>query len=546
MIRLSALLFTCVFTSALCSPTNADILGTAQPFAVLAGSAVTNTGPTVIEGNLGVWPGTAITGFPPGLVTNGTIHASDAVAMQAQSDVTTAFNSLAGMAVTQDLTGQDLGGMTLTPGVYFFSTSAQLTGTLTLNTLGNPNSLFVFQIGSTLTTASNSIVTTINGPNDCQIYWQIGSSATLGTGTSFQGNILALASITLNTGATIVDGRALARNGAVTLDDIHAVAGCPCISGPTTQDCNTNGVPDECDISAGTSRDCNNNSVPDECDIANGTSLDCNLNGVPDTCDIATGTSQDCNLNGIPDTCDIANGTSRDCNANGIPDECDLSSALPAFTTCDQTPVATVGVTLSFQVCVNGGLPGNPVTLTVNALPPGATMTQPLPLTGDSICSTFRWTPTVGQVGAPVLEFSAAGANGCRADCKMRVLVVQTLMLFGPGYGSSQATVFGQIYNTQLSGVRRAFPVTPDHMPSPLFSALPPHYSVQIVAYSALLFPQQPNRWSYAMEFTKDVPTQTMSSVLNGTMNGIDLAVQTYLDTNGQLRVRFPFLVHGF
>lgn len=194
-----------------------DILGSATDFAVLAGSTVTNTGPSVVNGNLGVWPGLAVVGFGPGVV-NGTIHAGDAVAQQAQADVTTAYNMLAGMAMTQDLTGMDLGGMTLGPGVYFFSSSAFLTGTLTLDAMGDPNAQFVFQMGSTLITASNSSVEMINGASACDTYWQVGSSATLGTDSAFQGNILALASITMTTGATLLEGRALARNGAVTMD----------------------------------------------------------------------------------------------------------------------------------------------------------------------------------------------------------------------------------------------------------------------------------------------------------------------------------------
>lgn len=197
-------------------------LGTAGDFAVLAGSTVTNTGPSVIDGgDVGVSPGSAITGVPPGIVVPPfTMHGGDAVALQAQNDLTTAYNAAAGLAPTQVLTGQDLGGLTLVPGVYFFSSSAQLTGTLTLNAQGNPNAEFVFQIGSTLTTASNSSVVTINGGlmPDCNVFWQVGSSATLGTGTAFEGHILALTSITMNTGATILGGSALARNGAVTLD----------------------------------------------------------------------------------------------------------------------------------------------------------------------------------------------------------------------------------------------------------------------------------------------------------------------------------------
>lgn len=211
--------------------TEASILGSAESFAVLGGSTVTNTGSTTITGNLGVSPDLAVTGFPPGLVGGGTIHAGDAVAAQAQSDLTIAYNGLAAMPVTSNLSGQDLGGLTLTSGVYQFNTSAQLTGTLTLDAQGNDNAFWVFQMGSTLTTASNSAVNVINlGPNDGKddgVFWQVGSSATLGTGTTFEGNILALASITLNTGATIPNGRALARNGAVTLDTNLVSIVCP-------------------------------------------------------------------------------------------------------------------------------------------------------------------------------------------------------------------------------------------------------------------------------------------------------------------------------
>lgn len=199
------------------SAQTAPSLGSAQSFTVLGASTVTNTGPTAITGNVGVSPGTAVTGFPPGTVVAGSIHAADAAALAAQNSVTTAYNSLASQACTQDLTGQDLGGMTLTPGVYCFASSAQLTGTLILNAQGNAAAVFIFKIGSTLTTASGSTVSLINGGSLCNVFWQVGSSATLGTATSFVGNILALASITMTTGANLT-GRALARNGAVTLD----------------------------------------------------------------------------------------------------------------------------------------------------------------------------------------------------------------------------------------------------------------------------------------------------------------------------------------
>jgi hypothetical protein len=176
---------------------------------------VTNTGPTVINGDLGVYPGLAVTGFPPGIV-NGTIHVANAFADNAQNDVTTAYIAL-DQPCDSNLTGQDLGGLTLTPGVYCFDSSAQLTGTLTLDAQGDENAVFIFRMVSSLTTASNSSVNIINGNNLCNLFWQVGSSATLGTTTAFKGNILAHTSITLNTGATI-NGRALAQNGAVTLD----------------------------------------------------------------------------------------------------------------------------------------------------------------------------------------------------------------------------------------------------------------------------------------------------------------------------------------
>ena len=195
----------------------APTLGTVQSFAVLGGSTVTNTGPTTVRGDLGVQPGLAIVGFPPGLVIGGTTHAGDSVALQAQTDVTTAFNALGAQACDVDLSGKDLGGLTLVPGVYCFSSSAQLTGALVLDAGGKADAVFVFKTGSTLTSASNASVSVINGGSACGVFWQIGSSATLGTGTVFVGNVLALASVTLNTGVKL-SGRALARTGAVTLD----------------------------------------------------------------------------------------------------------------------------------------------------------------------------------------------------------------------------------------------------------------------------------------------------------------------------------------
>jgi type VI secretion system secreted protein VgrG len=195
----------------------ADVLGSADSFAVLGGSTVGNTGNTVLNGNLGVYPGLTISGFSPGIV-NGATYAGGSVAAQAQADVLTAYTALSSEASIQDLTGQDLGGLTLGPGVRNFSAVAQLTGTLILDAQGDSNARFDFQIGSTLTTASSSSILLINGAQAGNVFWQVGSSATLGTDTSFDGSILADQSITLNTGANM-DGRALALNAAVTLDD---------------------------------------------------------------------------------------------------------------------------------------------------------------------------------------------------------------------------------------------------------------------------------------------------------------------------------------
>ena len=206
-------------------------LRTAKTFAVLGASTVTNTGDTILNGDLGVSPGTSITGFPPGSIT-GTTHTNDAVAQQAQADTTAAYNALTSQACDLDLTGQDLGGLALTPRVYCFDTSAQLTGALTLN--GSATDVWVFKIGSTLTTATGASVILAGGASPCNVFWQIGSSATLGTTTAFKGNILALASIDLGTGASL-SGLALAQTGAVTLDtnsvDATVCAGVPSVVG---------------------------------------------------------------------------------------------------------------------------------------------------------------------------------------------------------------------------------------------------------------------------------------------------------------------------
>jgi type VI secretion system secreted protein VgrG len=195
-------------------------LGTAGSFAVLAASTVTNTGNTVLAGSLGVEPGTAITGFGPGIVTEGTTYTGGPVAAAAENDLMAAYNFAAGEAcpAADNLSGDDLGGLTMTPGVYCFSSSAVLTGTLTLDAQGDPNAVFVFQVMSALTVAGNSSLILTNDAQGGNVFWQVGSSATLGMDAALQGAILAYSSITLNTGASLTCGSALAMNGAVTLD----------------------------------------------------------------------------------------------------------------------------------------------------------------------------------------------------------------------------------------------------------------------------------------------------------------------------------------
>jgi type VI secretion system secreted protein VgrG len=220
-------------------------LGAATNFAVLAGSTVTNAGSSIVNGDLGVWPGgTAITGFGsgPGLlgpgIVNGTQYSGGTAigpAGTAEGDLTTAYSNLAGLACGTNLTNQELGTLgPLNPGVYCFSSSAQLTGTLVLNEQNLDNAAFVFQIGSTLTTATNSAVIEINagpgGSTDNNIFWQVGSSATLGTGTAFLGNVVALTSVTLDTAASISCGAAFAMSGAVTLQS-NVISACGFTSG---------------------------------------------------------------------------------------------------------------------------------------------------------------------------------------------------------------------------------------------------------------------------------------------------------------------------
>jgi Ice-binding-like len=197
---------------------SAPSLGAAASFAVLGASTVTCTGASAVTGNVGVSPSTGITGFNPPCTIAGAIHPGDDAAVQAHADLGVAYKSLAAAACEHNLTGQDLGGQTLAPGVYCFDSTVGVTGALTLDGGGNSGGVWIFQVGTAISTATSASVVMAGGGTAGHVFWNVGSSATIGTGTAFQGNLLASASITL-TGGSSLTGRALALNAAVTMDN---------------------------------------------------------------------------------------------------------------------------------------------------------------------------------------------------------------------------------------------------------------------------------------------------------------------------------------
>lgn len=384
-------------------------LGTTTTFAVLGGSTVTNTGTSVLTGDLGVWPGLAITGFPPGNVT-GTTHAGDAVAQQAQTDLTAAYNNLAGQACGTVLTGQDLGGMTLAPGVYCFSTAAQLTGTLTLDAQGDPGAIFIFQIGSTLTTASSSSVQLINGGSSCNVFWQVGSSATLGTTTTLAGSILALQSITLTTGAT-VSGQLLARNGAVTLDTGNVgicIPACPLITvNPATLP--TGGqpaVPYSVQLSA------TGGTAPYTFAVTAG-ALPAGL--TLSTAGLLSGTPT------APGTFIFTVTATDDAGCTGFrvytitinPATCPTMTILP-----DVLPNTILGAPYSQPITASGSTPDTYVyTVTAGALPPGLALS---PLTATKTVTLAGIPTTIGNYSFTI---TATDENNCQVSHAYTILV---------------------------------------------------------------------------------------------------------------------------
>ncbi|MEK6285730.1 MAG: putative Ig domain-containing protein [Acidobacteriota bacterium] len=422
-------------------------LGTAQSFGVLAGSTVTNTGSTTVTGNLGVSPGTAVTGFPPGTVTGGTIHLNDAAAAQAQSDVTTAYNAIAGTACNVDLTGQNLGGLTLTPGVYCFSSSAQLTGTLTLNALGNPNALFIFKIGSSLTTASSSSVQVINGGNNCNVYWQVGSSATLGTSTSFVGNILALTSITLTTGAN-VSGRVLARNGAVTMDTNNVTvcgpaSACPIITvNPATLPNGVVGTPYSQTVSAV------GGTAPFTFTVSSG-ALPSGL-----TLNATTGV-----ISGTPTAAGTFNFTITATDANSCPGSRPYSIMMagapgcPVITVNPATlPPGVIGTPYSQTVSATGGTAPFTFAVSSGALPNGLTL--------NATTGIISGTPTTA--GQFSFTISATDANGCPGSRPYSIVipVVPICPFITVNPATLPAGVIGTPYSQTISAIGGTPPFT--------------------------------------------------------------------------------------
>lgn len=271
-------------------------LGTADSFAVLAGGGITNTGPTTIDGDVGTDPTPSIIG--QGSITllgAGAYHQADAVSLQAQTDLVTAYDNAAGQARDAD-SGAELGGKTLVPGVYGTDSALGLTGTVTLDGQGNTDGVWVFQAGS-LITASSSSVALINGAQACNVYWQVGSSTALGTSTSFVGTIMSLTTITATTGATI-QGRLLARNGAVTLDT-NTVSRPSCGTAPPTSAPPTSGTP--------SSETSTTNTSPSETSMTEQSSINVSVTETPASPQVAQ----------VPvGSVDTGDGSTARCNAN--------------------------------------------------------------------------------------------------------------------------------------------------------------------------------------------------------------------------------------
>ncbi|MEO8070427.1 MAG: ice-binding family protein [Acidobacteriota bacterium] len=412
----------------------APSLGAAQPFAVLAGSTVVSPVASTVTGNIGLSPGSSVVGFPPGIVLSGIIHAADAPALNAQNDATAAYLNVAGQPCTADLTGQDLGGLTLTPGVYCFSSSAGLTGTLTLDGQGNPAAVFLFKSGSTLTTASAASVLLIGNASACNVFWQVGSSATLGTGTSFQGNILALASITLNSG-TVMSGRALAQTGATTIDAstltapcLTALPSCPAIAlTPATLLGGTVGVAYAASLTASGGFGVSTFAVTTGSPPAGLTLTPAGvLAGTPTTAATATFTGGATDQNSCS-----GNLAYVIVIAAAPPVSCPTITLSPA-----SLPTAILGIAYSQLLTASGGTGPYLFSLASGALPPGIALGSAGGLSGTAtgvglFSPAIRGTDVNGCFTDPVFALAVAAAV---PTLPQTVLLVLAVGLAGAGY----------------------------------------------------------------------------------------------------------------
>jgi hypothetical protein len=416
----------------------APSLGSAGSFAVLAASTVTNTGTSIVTGDLGLSPGTSVTGFPPGVIVSGTRHVANANAVAAQNSLTAAYDNLGSQGCTQDLTGQDLGLLApLTPGVYCFSSSAQLTGTLTLNAQGNANAVFIFKIGTTLTTASNASVQVINGGQICNVFWRVGTSATLGTGTSFAGNILANASITLNTNANVT-GRLLARTAAVTLDTNNvSVSNCSSVAPPgcPTMTISPSTLPGGTRLTA-------YSQVISGSGGAAPITFAITAGALPTGLTLSPGGL----LSGTPNTAGIFTFTVRRADANGCFVDLTYTITIASAASCPAITIAPaalsdlrVGVSSTNFATITGSGGTSPYVFTVTAgsLPPGVVL---------SSSGTLSGTPTT----AGLFTFTVRGtdAAGCFAE-RSYTLAVNAASC--PPLTLSPATLPNAILNTAYS-----------------------------------------------------------------------------------------------
>lgn len=222
-----------------------------------------------------------------------------------------------------------------------------------------------------------------------------------------------------------------------------------------------------------------------------------------------------------------------------------LGNTPPTFSNCIAVFPASVGVPIVYQVCASDSDSTAPVTLTVSGLPAGAVLSPVLPTSGNPVCTTLTWTPTIAQTGTNTVTFTATDANQRTATCQVTFLIAECHMMFAMGSGNSQQILFGQLFNTQLSDVRRSYPVTMEDIPALPYANLPQTFFVQVVMYNPQMFPGNPDQWTYALRVDKNVASQTVNTSNYGTENGMHLSANEFVDGNGVHRIKFPFTIDG-